>query len=129
MPPHTKNVAKWLQSGPKWELVWAYSQSGLDTKWVQSYSIPMPEISIPDPIAAAARAAVEVRGISARKLARRLGMKPRTVLDFLHERRATRPSTRVSICRELGIDHEQKEEIATPSTHASAEAPTQDSTA
>lgn len=67
----------------------------------------MPEVHSPDPVAAAARAAVEARGISARKLARKLGMKPRTVLDFLNERRETRPSTRISICRELGIDHEQ----------------------
>lgn len=66
----------------------------------------MPEQSSPDPVVAAARAAVETRGISARKLAKRLGMKPRTVLDFLHERRETRDSTRISICRELGIDHE-----------------------
>ncbi|MDP9763879.1 helix-turn-helix domain-containing protein [Deinococcus enclensis] len=68
----------------------------------------MPETLTPDPIAAAARAAVEQRGISARKLAKRLGMKPRTVLDFLNERRETRDSTRISICRELGIDHEQE---------------------
>ncbi|WP_139806947.1 hypothetical protein [Deinococcus hopiensis] len=68
----------------------------------------MPEVTIPDPVAAAARAAVEARGISARKLARKLGMKPRTVLDFLHERRETRHSTKLSICRELGIDQEQR---------------------
>lgn len=67
----------------------------------------MPKTHIPDPIAAAARAAIEQRGISARKLAKRLGMKPRTVLDFLNERRETRDSTRISICRELGIDHER----------------------
>lgn len=67
----------------------------------------MPKTHIPDPIAAAARAAIEQRGISARKLAKRLGMKPRTVLDFLNERRETRDSTRISICRELGINHEQ----------------------
>jgi ribosome-binding protein aMBF1 (putative translation factor) len=67
----------------------------------------MTEAQTRDPIAAAARAAIEVRGISARRLARKLGMKPRTVLDFLNERRETRDSTRISICRELGIDHEQ----------------------
>lgn len=67
----------------------------------------MSEATSPDPVAAAARAAIEVRGISARKLAKKLGMKPRTVLDFLNGRRGTRHSTRISICRELGIDHEQ----------------------
>ncbi|WP_152544822.1 helix-turn-helix domain-containing protein [Deinococcus phoenicis] len=67
----------------------------------------MPEERNPDPVAAAARAALEARGISARRLAKKLGMKPRTVLDFLNERRGTRDSTRISICRELGIDHEQ----------------------
>ena len=66
----------------------------------------MPDEHAPDPVVKAARAALETRGISARKLAKRLGMKPRTVLDFLHERRETRGSTRISICRELGIDHE-----------------------
>ncbi|MFT2719707.1 hypothetical protein ACMT4L_06835 [Deinococcus sp. A31D244] len=66
----------------------------------------MPSKDASDPVAAAARAAVDERGISARRLAKKLGMKPRTVLDFLHERRITRPSTRISICRELGINQE-----------------------
>lgn len=107
MRVHTPTVLKWFHYGPKWRLTWVYSQSGIDTKWAQSYSIPMSENYSSDPVAAAARAAMEARGISARRLARKLQMKPRTVLDFLHERRETRPSTRLSICRELGINHEQ----------------------
>ncbi len=65
----------------------------------------MPEVNTPSQ---AAQAAMKERGISARWLAKKLGMKPRTVLDFLNDRRETRPSTRISICRELGIDQEQK---------------------
>lgn len=55
-------------------------------------------------VAQAARAALEARGISVRKFARRIGMKPDTVNDFLHNRRETRNSTRISICRELGLN-------------------------
>lgn len=81
----------------------------------------MSEIQTQDAVAAAAREALVVRGMSARGLARRLGMNPRTVLDFLNERRETRPSTRISVCRELGIDHEQE---AIPTEFASAKAHT-----
>jgi ribosome-binding protein aMBF1 (putative translation factor) len=65
------------------------------------------ENKISDPVASAARAAMVERGISARKLAQRLAMRPETVLDFVLQRRETRPSTRLSICRELGVNHEQ----------------------
>lgn len=57
-----------------------------------------------DQVAEAARVALEQRGMSVRKFAGRLGMKPDTVNDFLHQRRETRRSTRISICRELGLN-------------------------
>ncbi|WP_415788329.1 hypothetical protein [Deinococcus saxicola] len=72
----------------------------------------MPENTSPDAVAAAARAALAARGLSARGLARRLGMNKRTITDFLFERRETRTSTRLSICRELGIDQESSEGVA-----------------
>lgn len=75
-----------------------------------------------DPVALAAKAAMDLRGISARRLAQKLRMKPRTVLDFLEQRRDTRDSTRFSICRELGIDHEQEATPAPSVRAASAEA-------
>lgn len=55
-------------------------------------------------VAQAARVALEQRGMSVRKFAKRLGMKPDTVNDFLNQRRGTRTSTRISICRELGLN-------------------------
>jgi plasmid maintenance system antidote protein VapI len=60
-----------------------------------------------DPVAVTAKAVMAERGISAEWLAKKLEMKNRTVLDFINQRRGTRKSTRLSICRELGIDHEQ----------------------
>ncbi|GGN32427.1 helix-turn-helix domain-containing protein [Deinococcus daejeonensis] len=57
-----------------------------------------------DSVAEAARKALEQRGMSVRKFADRIGMKPDTVNDFLHQRRETRRSTRFSICRELGLN-------------------------
>ncbi|THF88430.1 hypothetical protein E7T09_04275 [Deinococcus sp. KSM4-11] len=64
----------------------------------------MSEVNQTALVAEAARVALEARGISVRKFARRLGMKPDTVNDFLHQRRETRSSTRISICRELGLN-------------------------
>lgn len=58
------------------------------------------------PLAQAARAALSERGMSARKLAHRLDMKPDTVNDFLNGRRATRRSTTRAICQELGLDND-----------------------
>lgn len=55
-------------------------------------------------VAQAARVALEQRGMSVRKFAGRLGLKPDTVNDFLHQRRETRRSTRIFICRELGLN-------------------------
>jgi len=49
------------------------------------------------------RAEMERRNLSARKLARQLGLKPDTVLDYINQRRPTRRSTRVLIARELGL--------------------------
>jgi gp16 family phage-associated protein len=44
------------------------------------------------------------RGMSARRLARELGMKPDTVLDFLKGERPSRYTTRLLICRHLGLE-------------------------
>jgi gp16 family phage-associated protein len=44
------------------------------------------------------------RGLSARRLARELGMKPDTVLDFLKGERPSRYTTQLLICRHLGLE-------------------------
>jgi len=103
----------WAHILPKWVLVKVHSQVAIDPIWVGSYSIPMPTDTIPvDPVAVAAKAVMAERGISAEWLAKKLNMKNRTVLDFINQRRGTRRSTRLSICRELGIDHEQSQATA-----------------
>ena len=100
----------WGHILPKWVLIKVCSQVAIDPIWAESYSIPMPTDTIQiDPVAVAAKAVMAERGISAEWLAKKLKMKNRTVLDFIHQRRVTRDSTRFSICRELGIDHEQSQ--------------------
>lgn len=90
-----------------------HTQPAIDGVCVYSYIDPIPaENKIIDPVASAAKAAMAERGISARKLAQRLAMRPETVLDFVLQRRETRPSTRLSICRELGVNREQTQATA-----------------
>jgi transcriptional regulator with XRE-family HTH domain len=47
---------------------------------------------------------MERRKLSARQLARELRMDKGTVLDFLNGRRPSRYTTRLLICRHLGLD-------------------------
>jgi transcriptional regulator with XRE-family HTH domain len=50
------------------------------------------------------REEMERRKLSARQLARELRMDKGTVLDFLNGRRPSRYTTRLLICRHLGLD-------------------------
>ncbi|MDP9764909.1 hypothetical protein [Deinococcus enclensis] len=52
----------------------------------------------------AARAEMQRRNLSARALARTLGITKEAVLDFIHGRRRTQAAVRTLICRELGLD-------------------------
>ena len=55
----------------------------------------------------AAKAEMERQNLSARRLAKRLGITKEAVLDFIHERRKTQSAVRSLICRELGLDSVQ----------------------
>ena len=60
----------------------------------------MPDIELRQ----AAKAEMERRNLSARRLAARLGITKEAVLDFIHERRKTQSAVRSLICQELGLD-------------------------
>jgi transcriptional regulator with XRE-family HTH domain len=60
--------------------------------------------------------AMTEKGLSARELARRVGVEPNTVINFLHGTRNTGVPIRRAFCRELGLDYDQtfQKEVQTP---------------
>jgi ribosome-binding protein aMBF1 (putative translation factor) len=58
------------------------------------------------------REEMQRRKLSATRLATELQMHPRTVLDFVNGRRPTRGSTRLLICKHLGLEPDSEREAA-----------------